>query len=84
MSSAKWIPARDVRDTDVLEFQGFTMDGFIDGVPIDKLTRYPGGRVKVDVTYADGTHRYKIYAPDDQVCVHDRGTDTPIRDVIQS
>ncbi len=73
MSSAQWIPARELRDTDVLQFQGITRSGVWDGIPIDKLTRYPDGRVKVDVTYADGTHRYRTYGPDDQVMVRLEG-----------
>ncbi|OBG70279.1 hypothetical protein [Mycobacterium sp. E3305] len=66
---AKWIPARELRDTDVLEFQRFNADGYIDGIPIDKLTRHPDGRVEIDVTYIDGTHRLKVYDPDEQVSV---------------
>jgi hypothetical protein len=76
MNSAHWIPACELRDTDVLEFdanvlspQGVT---HVDGLPIDKLTRHPDGRVEVDLTYADGIHRYKTFAPDERVMVHDR------------
>ena len=69
MTVAKWIPARALRDTDILEFQGVTMDGWFDGITIDKLTRHADGRVEVDLTFVDGSHRYKIFGPDEQVRV---------------
>jgi Zn-dependent alcohol dehydrogenase len=66
---AKWIAARELRDTDILEFQGVTTTGGFDGIPIDKLKRYRDGRVRIDVTYVDGTCRRKIFSPDQLVMV---------------
>ena len=43
--------------------------GWFDGVPIDNLKRYRNGRVRVDVTYVDGTRRRKVFAPDERVMV---------------
>jgi hypothetical protein len=65
----KWIPASELRETDVLVFKGFTLEGFFDGVPIDKLTRLTRGRVKVHVTFVDGTRRHKTFAAHDLVMV---------------
>jgi hypothetical protein len=65
---AKWIAARQLQDTDVLEFQGITEHGsFVDGIPIDKLTRHADGRVEIDVTYIDGSYRHKTFASYEQV-----------------
>jgi hypothetical protein len=72
---AKWIPACKLRDTDVLEFQGMTLDRGFDGIPINKLTRHRDGRVEVDVTFVDGSRRYKTFGPDEQVMIKGAGTD---------
>jgi hypothetical protein len=66
---AKWITASELRDTHILEFQGISEAGGFDGIPIDKLKRYRDGRVRVDVTYIDGTRRRKIFTPGQQVMV---------------
>jgi hypothetical protein len=66
---ARSIPACELRETDVLEFQGVTSAGGVNGIPIDKLTRRADGRVEIDVIYLDGTHRHKTFAADEQVVV---------------
>lgn len=70
--SAKWIPASELRATDVLEFRGIAEAGGFDGIPIDKLKRYRDGRVRVDVTHIDGSRRRKIFAPNEQVMVQEQ------------
>jgi hypothetical protein len=71
---SRWIPASELRETDVLVFQAeaVTPTGDVkifDGIPIDKLTRLSRGRVKVRVTYIDGTRRYKTFAAHELVMV---------------
>jgi hypothetical protein len=68
------IPARELSDTDILDFhaEAISPDGTVKifhGIPIDKLTRHRDGRVEVDMTYIDGTHRFRVYGPDDEVVV---------------
>jgi hypothetical protein len=63
--AAKWISARELCDTDVFR----DMDGG-PPIPIDKLTRYPGGYVEVIVTM-DGSRHQLHYGPAEQVCVAD-------------
>lgn len=66
---ANWIEARNLRKTDVLEFQAVVCGRVIDGIPIKKLRLYEDGKVEVDVIHIDGTQRYMIFDPDAQVAV---------------
>ena len=69
-----WVKARELRQTDVLDFRGVTERAAIDGVPISKLTKTRRGRIRVEVVLA-GTPRYREFAPADAVCIRRRRRD---------
>ncbi len=65
----RWIPAHELREHHVLEFQGISEAGAFDGIPVDKVTRRRNGKIEVDVTNVDGTRRHKTFAPGEMVAI---------------